>query len=124
MVLGGSELETVFRRVSLFERGNEAMRDSLQAAIVGRKVLDGLAKARRKALENTRERVAQKQLLVVIAANADRAAGKPTRGRAGRIARKLGGAISERHVKRILDGLSAVSDSIGQTERLTTRRAR
>ena len=73
-------------------------------------VLAGLAKGRQRAIARAKARAAETQLLVIIAANADRDAGRPLRGRAGRIRRKLHDAISERHVKRILDRLSSVSD--------------
>ena len=92
------------------------MRDRFTAARVGAKVLDGLAKGRQRAIAQAQERGARLQMLVIIAANADRNAGKPARGLAGRIARKLCGMISERHCKRILDSLSSMSESLGQNE--------
>lgn len=82
-----------------------------QATQVGHKVLAGLAKGRAIAIRQGQERAAAKRLTVVIVANADRAAGKPSRGLAGRVSRKLQGAISERHVKRILARLSSLSVS-------------
>lgn len=84
---------------------------SLKAAVVGRKVLAGLDKGRHRAIAQAKERAAFHVAKVVIHSNADFASGKPERGRAGRIARKLGGMLSERQVKRILDRLSSVSDS-------------
>ena len=83
------------------------------AALIGRKVLAGLDRGRTLAIQQAKARAAGKRLMVVIAANADRAAGKPERGLAGRISRKLHGAISERHVKRILATLFCLSDSSG-----------
>lgn len=84
---------------------------SLTATIIGRKVLEGLDKGRQRAIAQSKERAAFHVAKVVIHSNADFASGKPERGRAGRIARKLGGMLSERQVKRILDRLSSVSDS-------------
>lgn len=81
------------------------------ATVVGLKVLDGLAKGRQQAIAQAKERAAFHVAKVVIHTNADVAAGKPERGRAGRISRKLGGILSERQVKRILDTLSCMSDS-------------
>ena len=78
---------------------------------IGRKVLAGLFKGRQRAIEQAKERAAFHVAKVVIHANADVAARKPERGRAGRISRRLGGMLSERQVKRILDRLSSVSDS-------------
>ena len=82
-----------------------------KATLVGQKVLAGLSKGRQRAIAQAKERAAFHVAHVAIHANADVAAGKPERGRAGRIARRLGGTLSERHVKRILDGLSSMSDS-------------
>ena len=44
----------------------------LKAAITGQKVLDGLAKGRQQAIEQARERVARKQMMIVILVNQDR----------------------------------------------------
>ena len=90
------------------------MSERLKATLTGERVLAGLDKGRSKAIAQAQERAAQKTMLVVIAANADRDAGWPSRGLAGRISRKLGGAISERHCKRILDALSSVSETSRQ----------
>ena len=84
---------------------------SAQALRVGQKVLEGGMRGLAIANQQNRARAAEKQLLVIIAANADRAAGKPERGMAGRISRRLHGAISERQVKRYLDKHSMVSKS-------------
>ena len=84
---------------------------SQHAALVGRKVLAGLDRGRQIAIQQAQARAAEKRIMIVIAANADHAAGKPERGLAGRISRKLHGAISERHAKRILDALSSASGS-------------
>ena len=89
----------------------------LIAAVVGQKVLDGLDKGRQRAITQAKERAAFHVAKVVIHANVDVAAGKPERGRAGRISRKLSGILSERQVKRILDRLSCMSDSAEQNGR-------
>ena len=86
---------------------------SLKAALTGAKVLDALDKGRALAIRQNQARSAQHLATVVILFNADRQQGRPARGQAGRIARKLGGLLSERHVKRILDRLSRVSDCKG-----------
>ena len=86
----------------------------LKAAITGQKVLDGLAKGRQQAIEQARERVARKQMMIVILVNQDRDSGKPARGMAGRISRKLHGQISERLVRKYLARLSGGADSSRQ----------
>ena len=86
---------------------------SLKAALTGAKVLDALDKGRALAIRQNQARSAQHLATVVVLFNADRQQGRPARGQAGRIARKLGGLLSERHVKRILDRLSRVSDCKG-----------
>jgi len=77
---------------------------------LGRRVLAALNKGRARAIRRAQERAGALAGLVLDLAHSDVLAGRPARGRAGRIARKLGG-VSERHVKRILDGFSSVSDS-------------
>lgn len=84
---------------------------SQSAEAVGQKVLAGLAKGRLRAITQGRARAAQQHIVVAIAVSSDRAAGKPARCLAGRISRKLSGAISERHIRRILDTLSSPFDS-------------
>jgi hypothetical protein len=81
--------------------------------LVGRKVLAGLDRGRAIAIAQAKARSAQRVGLIVVLVNTDTQQGRPDRGRAGRIARKLGGLISERHVKRILDRLSRMSDCKG-----------
>ncbi len=81
-------------------------------AETGRRVLEALAGGRALAIERARERSALLAKLVAAAACRDCAAGKPSRGRAGRVARLLRGLASERHVKRILDAQSSASDSL------------
>ena len=81
-----------------------------QASIVGRKVLAGLEKAHQRAAELVQVRVQALVSQVLTMAAADIAKGNRARGRAGRIRRKMGGVISERHTKRILDKLSGMSE--------------
>lgn len=71
-----------------------------------RKVLEGLEKGRRNAAERSKEIGAQNAVVVIMFANRDIEAGYPARGRAKRIAIDLGGKLTERSVKRILDRLS------------------
>ena len=90
------------------------MRERFKAAITGEKVLAGLARGRRKAIEAAQARATERAALILTLAAAEIVAGKPTRGRPGRIARKLGD-LSESQVRRILRGLSCVRDSVMQT---------
>lgn len=85
---------------------------SFQAALVGSKVLSELAKGRQRAIERARQIGAANAMQVMALAVIDAQAGRSVRGRAGRISRKLGGLLTERSVKRIMDRLSSVSDSI------------
>jgi len=81
---------------------------------LGLRVLAGLTAGREKAIRRAQTRAGALAALVLDLAHADMLAGRPARGRAGRVRRKLsalGRTTSERHVKRILDGLSSVSDS-------------
>ena len=83
-------------------------------AEVGARVLAALAEGRRKAHADAQERSAPLAGLVADLADADLLAGKPDRGRPGRVARKLRGLgvkVSRRHVQRILDKFSGMSDS-------------
>lgn len=82
---------------------------------VGERVLLGLAKGRARAIAQAKARGAARLAMIVVLANEDLQRGRPSRGRASRIARKLHGLLSERHVKRILDRLSSVSDPEAQT---------
>lgn len=85
---------------------------SIRAALVGDKVLAALENGRHRAIVRAREMGAANALQVMALAVTDAQSGRSPRGRAGRIARKLGGLLTERSVKRILDRLSSVSDSI------------
>jgi hypothetical protein len=83
---------------------------------VGARVLHGLNKGRELAIKRARDDARERDLMGLVqrAALLDRSANRPDRGRAGRIARRLqatGCAISERHVRRLLDGLNSVSGS-------------
>jgi hypothetical protein len=73
----------------------------------GQRVLDGFAKGRQRAIAIHQARAAELRRIVFDLAMLDRG---PRRGLAGRIARKLGGRISESHARRILCTLYSVSD--------------
>lgn len=66
------------------------------------RAIEGLELGRRKAIEQAKLRAAKNAALVMNLAMIDLDAGRPVRGRAGRIARKLEGLLTERSVKRIL----------------------
>ena len=87
-------------------------RPSANPVAVGKKVLAGLAKGRHLAIQRARDRGRHNLALILALAGVDSASGKPLRGRAGRIHRKLNGALTERSVQRILDRLSSMSDSL------------
>jgi hypothetical protein len=80
------------------------------ATAIGRKVLAGLEKAHRVARPIQQAKVLENLRLIVELAALDQSHGRPAWGRAGRIARKLSGVLSERTVKRYLDRLAAMSD--------------
>ena len=82
--------------------GAQASRQPDRAAFIGRKVLAGLQKAQRSARALHQRRVAQQQAHVAYLLAEDRQKGRPARGAAGRISRKLGGTLSERSVRRYL----------------------
>lgn len=87
-------------------------------AELGARILAGLERGRRVALEMQKRRAEELAELVLRAERLDRAAGRPDRGRAGRIVRRLhreGVEVSERHARRILDRLSGMSDSLAST---------
>jgi hypothetical protein len=73
-------------------------------AEIGRRVLAGLAKGRLQALALAQARA----VTILYLALADREAGRPTRGRARRVARqsvglgRFGGPLSESQVRRII----------------------
>jgi hypothetical protein len=74
-------------------------------AVIGKKVLAGLAKGRaRLAIVNQqrKDQSAQWAVSIYYLALADQEAGRPTRGRAGRISRKLQGRLGERLVRKYM----------------------
>jgi hypothetical protein len=73
-----------------------------QAAQVGRRVLAGLARGRQRAIRQSKERSARHVATILILVNEDRRRGRPDRGRAGRIARRMGGVLTERRIRQIL----------------------
>lgn len=82
------------------------------SADVGRRVLEALAAGRARQLAARRLQAAELRDLVERAARIDRAEGKPERGRAGRITRRLtlaGVPITERWTRKIISEL--LSDS-------------
>lgn len=83
--------------------------DMSSAADVGERVLRAFAAGREKANQASKARSRELAAMVFNLAHLDQHAGKPRRGRPGRIARKIG--ISERHASRILATLLSVSDS-------------
>ena len=95
------------------------------AAQVGAAILQGFAKGRARANAATKEQAALNASVVAIHINADRQAGKPVRGRAGRISRKLRGVLSERLVRKIIAALQmSGADSLEQSERHTNEGGR
>jgi len=82
------------------------MRDAYDT---GRRVLEALERGREIARREAQERATDFRAAVERLAAED-ALRFGARGRAGRIARRLHGIRSERHVKRILDALSGMSD--------------
>jgi len=82
-------------------------------ASVGRKVLAGLAKGRARLATINQQRKAesaQRAVQIAYLSLADQQAGRPARGRAGRISRKLRGHITERLVRKYLARLSSGAD--------------
>jgi hypothetical protein len=85
------------------------LRERVDALETGKRALDA---GRAKANEAAKRRGAASTAVVLDLALIDLRAGKPARGRAGRIRRTLGGLLSERQVRRILAALFSVSDSV------------
>jgi hypothetical protein len=78
------------------------------------RLLANLDDGRQRAIAAARLQGARSARAVLGELNKDILAGHPVRGRAGRITRRLrrhGVFLTERHVLRILDTLSSVSDS-------------
>lgn len=85
--------------------------EAARAREVGQRVLEAFSRGRQKAIEQARERSARRAALILDLAKIDAATGRPMRGLAGRIARKLGGTLSESQVRKILRRLFSVRDS-------------
>jgi hypothetical protein len=90
-----------------------------KAALVGRKVLAGLAKGRRLAIEQAQAQSRDLAEEVLTHATVDVLKGNPSWGRARRIARKMPGKISERHIRRLLATLYRPSESKAHTGSIT-----
>lgn len=87
---------------------------STDPATVGARVLAGLEAGRQAAIAKAQARAAVTAREVRRALDVDVLEGRPERGRAGRIARRLhrdGLRISERGVRKILERLSSGSGS-------------
>jgi hypothetical protein len=90
-------------------RGNAAsQRADAALGVAVRRALDA---GRAKRIANAKQRGAASAALVADLAMLDLAAGRPERGRAGRIARKLHGELSESRVRKILRAFSNATDS-------------
>ena len=96
--------------------GNDARQAKPRArtsdAALGVAVRRALDAGRAKRIANAKRRGAASAALVLDAAMLDVHAGRPERGRAGRIARKLKGDLSESRVRKILRAFSNGSDSV------------
>ena len=73
-----------------------------QATTVGRTILAAFARGRAKAIQQAKARSAPLLAQIAYLALVDQAAGRPLRGRAGRISRRLGGKPKERWVRKII----------------------
>ena len=87
-----------------------ALRSEVAALNRMRTALDA---GRAKAIAAKRRKGAAARATVLELADADRRAGRSERGRAGRVARRLGGALSESRVRKILRALSSERDFVG-----------
>lgn len=87
-----------------------------EAAIVGRKVIEGLEKGHQRAVERAKQIGAANALQVMTLAMIDAQAGHSIRGRSARIAKKLGGLLKERSVRKILVRLYSRADSLGHNQ--------
>ena len=83
---------------------------------VGARVLTALDAGRAEGHRRARERAAPWHRLIRAELDSDTLRGHGARGRAARIKRRLRLPYSERHVKRILDTFSSVSDSLLSNE--------
>lgn len=110
-----------------------ALPEEADPAALGRRVLDSLAKGRRRAIATAQARARIRERLVLAELNREILEGRPARGRAGRIHRRIArqfshspngepghspngelpvARISVRTVQRILDRLASVSGSL------------
>jgi len=84
-------------------------------ALLGKRVKLGLDKGRARRLAQQQEKAKERAEMILSFAAADVLAGRPSRCRAGRIARKMKGELSEsqvrRHLKIILRAFSWMEDS-------------
>jgi hypothetical protein len=88
---------------------------------LGTRVLVALERGRRAAIAKSRKRAAQLERAVREELDRDILSGKPARGRAGRIERRLQGVVTERHVRRILDSLACASPTDGSRDLRSTQ---
>jgi len=88
-----------------------------QAAAVGRKVLDGFSRGRTLINQERKARSAERAVQVFYLARIDSDAGRPGRGRSGRIRRKMGGLLSESQVRRLLKSHEKISAHAVQSAR-------
>lgn len=84
-------------------------RDTPDPADIGRRVLAAFEKGRAQAIAQSKARAAPVEREVRRQLDLDILAGHTPRGRAGRIARELRGAVSRRTVARILARLYSVA---------------
>lgn len=101
-----AEIRTLLEQLLSEQRAQRVLLEGLHR---GR---EGLERGRAKAIERARKRGLQSQRLIIDLAAVDVRAGKPERGRAGRIARKLDRLLSESQIRKILRTLSSAPDSL------------
>jgi hypothetical protein len=85
----------------------------VQGLLRARAALDA---GRAKVNAEKRKRATYTRHLVLETAAADQRAGTPARGRAGRVARKLNGLLSESQVQKILRALCCARDSVSSND--------
>ena len=90
-----------------------------QAERVGKQVLDALDRGRAIAIAQHQARSAANAATIFYLARVDQDAGRPARGRSGRISRKLHGRLSERLVRKYLARLSSGADDSGYARLIT-----
>jgi len=74
-----------------------------QAIELGQKILSAFTRGRAIAHAMAQKRGQDIREAILKLAAQDKAMGRPDRGRPGRIARRLSGLVSQRHVSRILN---------------------